>query len=278
MAEEKDEVEEVEDEFSSPEDRGDFVEEDQEEQDDEQEDEQEEEHEEVDARQEKEIMIPKGRFDQERFRRMKAETELEELKERSALKKEEPVVDEKSIDELDQEAIDLAVQGDTAGARELRRQVLQRMEKNATEAALKAFETRSAEVERTREENELKIAAAEVKKLHPDLDDDPELVKELVDYRDFLKYQRGVPWPEALKQAAKRVLGDGKKPSIGDPNAERKAAEMRKASDSSRRQPPLTGSSGNRDQMSNRLPSKMTEKEFESLTPAELRKMRGDSM
>lgn len=228
--------------------------------------------------------IPKARFDQERIRRLMAEAELQRMQEALATRGQpvvppEPVL---SIEELDRAAWEAAMEGDEGKAAQLRAQMLAQMEQRAVQAAEQAIERRSAEAE-------LKKAVSEVRAAYPQLDADPALTQDVVAYRDFLYAQQGLPLAEALRRAAKTVLGPAPTPgatapaALGgkpDPAAERRRAAVERAATASRQQPVAAAAVGvgmRAHEAPTRNVDEMSEEEFASLTPAELKRMRGDA-
>lgn len=230
--------------------------------------------------------IPKARFDQERIRRLMAEAELQRMQEALATRGQpvvppEPVL---SIEELDRAAWEAAMEGDEGKAAQLRAQMLAQMEQRAVQAAEQAIERRSAEAE-------LKKAVSEVRAAYPQLDADPALTQDVVAYRDFLYAQQGLSLAEALRRAAKTVLGPAMVAAPGatapaalggkpDPAAERRRAAVERAATASRQQPVAAAAVGvgmRAHEAPTRNVDEMSEEEFASLTPAELKRMRGDA-
>lgn len=233
--------------------------------------------------------IPKARFDQERVRRLMAEAELQRLQEAVTARQQGgsavPQAPEMSVEELDREAWNAAMEGDEAKAAGLRAQMMQTLERRAVQAAEQAIERRSAEAE-------LKLAVTEVRGAYPQLDADPALTQDVVAYRDFLYSQQGLSLAEALRKAAKTLLGPHPAPgeadplpvaSLGvkpDPAAERKRAAVERAVQASRQQPIAAAAAGvglRAQQTPNRNIDSMSDEEFAALSPAELRRLRGDA-
>lgn len=229
--------------------------------------------------------IPKARFDQERVRRMMAEAELQRMQEALAARQSAPAAPPDpvlSVEELDRAAWEAAMEGDEAKASQLRAQMLAQMEQRAVQAAELAIERREAEAE-------LRRAVGEVRGAYPQLDADPALTQEVVAYRDFLYAQQGLSLAEALRRAAKTLMGApaaaaetapaalGSRP---DPAAERKRAAVERAAQASRQQPIAAAAVGvgmRAQQAPTRDVTEMSEEEFAALSPAELKRLRGDA-
>jgi hypothetical protein len=239
----------------------------------------------VSAERDEDESIPKARFDQERVRRLMAEAELQRLQEAVTARQQEtaavPTAPELSVEELDRAAWDAAMEGDETRAAALRSQMLQQLERRAVQAAEAVLERRSAE-------SELKAAVAEVRAAYPQLDTDAELTQEVVAYRDFLYTRNGMPLADALRKAAKMLAGAPVQtaeaaPALGakpDPAADRKRAAVERAAQASRQQPVAAAAMGvgmRAHEAPTRDIEQMSEDEFAALSPAELRRLRGDA-
>lgn len=254
----------------------------------------------------KEKVIPKARFDEAQKKAREREAaltkRLEELEARSnETAKSAKVSDlEKQIDELD-DKIDAAIaDGNKAEAKQLRAQQrkAERELQNAN-AARYAVEAQAIAVERVKFDALIDKLEAEHPILNPEHEDfDEEFVAEMLELKAAYE-ARGLSSTEAVKKAIKLMkppkAAEAKKdePKAGEETLEekearaaalaeeRRAAAAKKAAEASGKQPPNLKDAGkNADKAGGAVDAKaimkMSDAEFDKLTPEQLKKMRGD--
>ena len=246
-----------------------------------------------------------SRADREREDRLRVEGERDALKKqlegRAEPEKKKDVVD---VDALRDQANEAMIEGDTAKANTLRRQADKaEREQIKTEAKAEAL----AELRAEEGQREIVRAARAVVKDYPFLDSnnaaerDEEAIEQVVALRDTYVRTKGMTPGEALTAAAERVgklvlreralaakangedededeAADDKGGKKKDPAAERTAQAITRGANAARKQPapPIGGKGERAAQMKDPDPSKMTDAEFEKLTPAEKSRLRGD--
>lgn len=202
------------------------------------------------------------------------------------------------VEALRDQANEAMIEGDTDKANTLRRQA------NAAEREQLLNEATEKAVARIRAEDgqrEIATAARAVCKAYPFLDSnnaaeqDPEAIEQVVALRDSYMRKGDTPG-EALTKAADRVgklilreraiaaKGNGHDdddepaPKRRDPAADRTTQAIVRGASAAARQPapPIGGKGDRAAQMKDPDPSKMTDAEFEKLTPAEKSRLRGD--
>jgi hypothetical protein len=253
--------------------------------------------------------VPYARFnevaterDKERDDRLRAEGERDALRRQieggasTPAKPKEPALD---VEALRDQANEAMIEGDTDKANTLRRQA------NAAEREQVIREAEERALTRMRAEEgqkEIARAARAVLKEYPFLDSnnaaeqDPEAIEMVVAERDKNMRTKGMSPGEALTAAANRVgklilreraiaaKGNGhdedEEPPTKrrDPAADRQTQAIVRGANAATRQPapPIGGKGDRAAQMRDPDPSKMTDAEFEKLTPAEKSRLRGD--
>jgi hypothetical protein len=199
------------------------------------------------------------------------------------------------VEALRDQANEAMIEGDTEKANTLRRQA------NAAERAQLLNEAEERAVTRIRAEEgqrEILRAAAAVIKDYPFLDSnnaaekDPEAIEQVVALRDTYMRTKGMTAGEALTKAAERVgklvlreraiaANDDDEPAgkRRDPAADRSTQAIIRGASAAARQPapPIGGKGDRAAQARDPDPTKMTDAEFDKLTPAEKSRLRGDN-
>lgn len=240
--------------------------------------------------------IPKARFDEavgkERNAREAAEkraAELEaELEKREADKKvlEDEEAFEAKIDELQTKHADLLLEGSTAEAnklmREIRKLERERISKEVEARSMMNFRS-SLEAER------LDSVIKELEKAHPELNpknediyDDYMVKVILTDFNQMVA--QGVARPQAMQEATERAYAYFNRTS--EPNKglakkeDRRAAQIEKNLDTKKRQPPNMRDTGLDSDKLGAAQSidvtKLSQDEFNALPEATIKKLRGD--
>lgn len=246
----------------------------------------------------KQQAIPKPRFDEvnnayknERDRRLQLEEENARLRGNAPTQQEQreqkPTVD---LDDLEEKWTDAVADGDTALAKELRKQIREEEKRIAREEARQEFEAAENAREQKRAATAMQAAAAEaVQKysfLNPDSDDyDEESLDLCVSIRDT-QIRKGVDPVEAIRIAAAKVArmngvaveGDDKpakkeqeKPNLAQ---QRKVDAIKRNADINNKQPPRPKGAGE----TSRAPKDNipTEQDLAGMTQEQLARERGD--
>lgn len=230
--------------------------------------------------------IPKARFDEVNTQLQREREQNERLlallaqrqPEAKPAEQAKPPVD---VDELETAYANALLDGKTDDAMKLRRQINNELIQQATQAATQQVSQRTTEQLFSEE-------VVAIIKRFPQLDAkneqaDQDAIAAVVDWRDFLVAQRGVPLHTALRQAADRVAKDqgwinstpAAAPSAA-PNDERLVqARVRNAKAAQAQAPALDAGVGERAATVMDV-SKMTEAQFRSLPEAERKRLRGD--
>lgn len=240
--------------------------------------------------------IPKARFDEVNERRKTAEQELEAMRnELQALKSSKPVAQAQSTqqeakelpaDAFDEDAkeqayIEAMLDGDTAKAKEIRKEINANLRKQA------ASEVRASNAQ-AEQAGLLSRAAEKASQEFPylDTDDGAYALGLIVAARDAA-IAKGVPAHQALSEAvakiAPRFAPDGTTPPTRDLPEKKPAADTRTqqalergALDSTRQPPQMQGGLGNRSDKVRVDVQALDEDQFAALTPAEKKALRGD--
>ncbi len=245
----------------------------------------------------KDIMIPKGRFDdavkKERERAEKADRRAQELEEE--LNASRAVVDtkklESDIDDLEEQLDKALADNDPAEKKRLRAEIRAK----TTELADAKAEARSrysiaVAVEQVRYDNAVAALEAAHPELNPDSDDYDEDVTDSIKELKTAYEATGIASSVALTKAAKLVFASLPKKEADKPKeedketpeaaAKRKEEAIKTAMAAKGKQPPNSRDVGRSSDKAGRGKldlSKMSDADFDKLTPAELAEMRGDA-
>jgi hypothetical protein len=226
--------------------------------------------------------IPKARFDQVNERRKQAEAELvqlrAELEQRGAPKEAAPAPTTVDIDAKEQEYLDALLEGETAKAVQIRKEINAELKRQAAE------EVEVAQAART-EKARVDAAATAAIEQYPFLDSqsdaaNKEAIAEVVEWRDF--YQaKGMPLSVALAKAVEKVgptYAGAAKPAVQTPPADtRKKESIERGMQASKAQPPVQRGIGERASQPGRVDvANMSDEEYDALPESEKRRLRGD--
>lgn len=233
--------------------------------------------------------IPKSRFDEVNNQKNELREELAEAKRlieslRTPQPATQPVVQQAApaidMDAKEAAYIEAMMEGDTQLASSIRREI----NENLIEQAEQRFETRSAQRQAA---STLMTASAQAVADFPYLDTDEgaEALELIIASRDA-KVSRGMAPVDALRSAvasiAPRFAPTTDQPPVGfDPaktatDTRTTAALARGATDSTLQPPSVQVGTGNRATAGRTNVSEMSEEQFENLSPAEKKRMRGD--
>jgi hypothetical protein len=244
----------------------------------------------------KDIKIPKSRLDKAlrqrdelRERSLWLEEQLEKLinNQQAPIKEEIKVEATYDFDSAEEQYANLLIEGDTANAAKLRREI--EVEKQKELRALIADIKKSNEEEvsnkiKTVTDNEkFTLLINDYENKYPFLDSDSdEANEEAIDTINTLMsgyLAKGLSKTDSLRKAVEKALPmyvkeTSTKKSIGDT---RKAASGRKAAQAAKAQPAKTKTSTSTKIDTSKIDiAKMSERDFSKLTPRELKALRGD--
>lgn len=255
--------------------------------------------------------VPQSRFNEVNARRKAAELEAERLQaENAALKAEraagtdKPTKQEQTqagkaqeapdfdVDAKEQAYLDALMEGDTGAAKQIRREINSHLMEQASSHALQGARAELAERQKAQEQaNAVKLLAEAANAVVSDFPflDDPEHseVLDMIEARRDALIAKGVPVHDALRQAADfiapRFAPEGFTPAKSSekptPKTDlRQAAAVERGAKASIAQPPVPAAGmGNRATGSDpKNVATMSDDDFDLLTDAEKKAMRGD--
>jgi len=241
----------------------------------------------------KDVRIPKARFDEavrkERARAAALEEKLKELERAQAEGRKQATTSdiEKAIEALEEKYDAADADGNAALKREIRQQIRQAERTLARqEAQAEASTARLTAIEEIKYNALLDQMESEYPQLNPESDKyDEDLVRELADLKEAFE-RKGLGSTAALKRAKGYVLkglhraaaeaNEPETPAAEDKGAKRKAEAVKKGAETAGKQPPqLKNVGANSDSAAGKV-GQMTESEFDALPESTKRKMRGD--
>lgn len=244
----------------------------------------------------KEPLIPKGRFDEAVSKaRKEAEAATERADKLEAqLKANEGLVDAEKIEQqLDdaEDRLEKAIADGNAEKKAAIRREIRQLNRQISDAGAAAHAARATAiaVEQIRYDALVSTMEAEHSELNPDNEEtyDQDVVNELTEYKTAFE-AAGYSSSEAMKKALKAVYRDGPKPEVDkeidkvDKAAERKEEAVKKGIEAKKKQPGdsrkvgLDSDKGGITDPKKLDPKKLTDKEWDALTPEQLSAMRGD--
>jgi len=250
--------------------------------------------EEKDSEEDKEVRIPKGRFDQvlhqrdqEKERVAWLEDQLEVLINNQTIKKEEEKVDEPKYDFSikEKEYIDFILEGETEKAIGLRQEIdgeKDRQFKKELETYREGAEETAKEIQE-QEKFDVLVDSFEQKYNFLNADDDnynEEAVETVNALTASFVNKDGLTKSQAIKKAVDRVVpmyDKTKKVTKKETLGSREKDSRKRNIKASKQQPPKGSSRGGSDRdLEEVVPSKLSEKDFKNLSAKEKRILRGD--
>ena len=245
------------------------------------------------AEREKNIRIPKARFDEAMNKaKVREEQLLGQIQALQAKQPQQPVEDvtakvQAEIDAMQEQYEDALLDGQKATAKELRAKINARQNQLFEhKTAVRAEATR----QETIEELQYNATLANIESTHPELNPEsavfnPSLTDEISTLMQAL-INSGTPRVQALAKATKYVIPTSRPAGTPAPAATtdaRAAAARAKAADAARRQPsPISGIGQDADKVGvlagKTDVTRMTDKQFAKLSKEELSKLRGDEV
>lgn len=239
-------------------------------------------------------MVPHSRFNevnnelkQEREARLRLEEELARARGgRQADQEREPAAEQQreqqkpeayDFDAAEERYMEAVMEGDTAQAKQIRAEIRAQERAEAERAAHAVVESRRAQEDQAREQQELVRTASELYKRYPQLNGnsdeaDPDLIEMTLALRNRYIANGSRP-ADALRQAAAKTCGAGKDDLLEDDEpTPRKTIQRNLERD--RRIPPRDIGAGERSRPVDY--SALSEDEFDSLSEADKRRARGD--
>lgn len=241
-------------------------------------------------------MIPKARFDEalakERARTAALEERLNALErgqQQAPPQPQGPTIDEQlrqvrkdKIKAYQDEDWDKVAELEERQEALIEKKVSGKAEELATEKAREAGET----VSRQTLQDKLNEVSDQIVGRHPELAEDTDAAKERIEsfeaYRDFFITRKGMSPVKAMLAAEKKIFPEQQAQQKSDPDALRKAIlkrredSLRKKIRTNEAQPPRAAGRKHASAALSRDVAKMSDEEFEKLTPTELAKARGD--
>lgn len=241
--------------------------------------------------------VPVSRLNKEVEKRREAESRYEELQKKlealeekvAAPQQEAPTQQEPSEPEYDvtskmQEAMTLAMDGDLEKSAALMAEVISKSNDQAVKQATEASKQDYTQMTAAEKEQAMLTQTAEkIVNTYPQFNSDSEsydaaMTEELKDYRDAF-FAKGEEAHAALEKAKDLVvrlhgLDQAEAPQETAPAKEPKK-DVKKAVDAAIKTPPKTSGDLDTEKAEKRIED-FTEEEFEKLSPAELKKLRGD--